>query len=136
MYGKSSSKPKLDASADGRTRPEFAAECDINNIVARYTRDGFVAHLNRGVPVFMDVSEVGDFKSAIEQVRAATDFFSKLPAKVRTKFGNDVARFIDEAGRLSRDELRELGMAELRRDDRRRRESDDVAEEATGTVSP
>lgn len=133
MYGRGEARPKV-VTGRGRTRQEFKAECDINNILARYKRDGFMAHLSKGVPVFMDVSEVGDFRSAVEQVRAATAFFERLPAVVRTKFGNDVARFIDEAGSLSRDELRELGLAELRRDDRQRRASDKVAGQAAGTV--
>jgi len=138
MYGKGSPRPVGDT-GPGLTRGEVKDECDVNNIVKRHTRDGFVAHINRGVPVFMDVSEVGDFRTAIDQVRGATEFFGKLPSRVRSKFGNDPARFIDEAGRLSRDELRELGLAELRKSDRQRRAED--AEEAapvgaaSGTVA-
>lgn len=130
MYGGSSRRPRVDTSGDPvRTKQSFKAECDINNIVARYTRDRFIAHVNRAEPRFLDVSEIGDFRQAVDQVRAASRFFEGLPAKVRSRFGNDPARFLDEAGRLTRDELRELGLAELRADDRRRRASD--AEEAT-----
>jgi len=106
------------------TKQEFKGECDINNIIARFHRDGFTRHLARGVPQFVDVSLVPDFRTAIEQVRAAEKFFGGLPAKVRARFGNDAARYLDEAGSLSREELRELGMAELRAEDVRRRSSD------------
>lgn len=123
MYGKATRRPVLETGPGGADQ-SFKAECDINNIVKRHTRDGFVSHLNKGVPVFMDVSEIGDFRTAIHQVRAANEFFSKLPSKVRRKFDNDPARFIDEAGGLSRDELRELGLAELRTSDRKRRSED------------
>lgn len=131
MYGKHTPRPVV-ITGPGRAKQEFAAECDINNIVRRYVRDGFVAHVNKGVPQFVDVSEVGDFRSAVDQVRAATDFFSRLPAKVRARFGNDVARYIDEAGRLSRDELRELGLAELRASDRRERRKPSAPEGTEG----
>lgn len=140
MYGKATRRPVV-VTGPGKTRQEFKDECDINNIVRRYARDQFVSHVNKGVPAFVDVSEVGDFRAAIDQVRSATEFFGKLPAKVRAKFSNDPARFIDEAGGLSRDELRELGLAELRRSDRRRRGTDveaapPVTGGAAGTVTP
>jgi len=123
MYGSGTPRPVVRC-GPSRARPEFAKECDINNIVARYKRDGFISHLARGVPSFVDVSEVGDFRTAMTQVRAAGEFFEGLPAVVRAKFGNDVARFVDEAGSLTRAELRELGLAELRKDDVKRRASD------------
>jgi len=131
----------LDTGTDSHVKSEFAGECDINNIVKRYVRDGFVSHLAAGVPQFLDVSEIGDFRTAVEQVRAASEFFDGLPAKVRARFDNDPARFLDEAGQLTRDELRELGLAELRKGDRERRVTDAEAapspdgEEAAGTVS-
>lgn len=118
----------------GLTRQEFKGECDVNNIVARYKRDGFLAHMARSAPVFMDVSEIGDFRTAVEQVRAADAWFSQLPAAVRAKFNNSTAEFLDGASKMTREELRELGLAELRRDDVRRRASD--AKEAAGGGPP
>lgn len=123
MYGRSSRRPVV-VCGPGRTKQEFKDECDVNNIVARYVRDAFWSHLAKGVPQFVDVSEVGDFKEAVDQVRSATEFFNHLPAALRTRFGNDVARFMDEAGQMTRDELREFGLAELRSSDRRRRKVD------------
>lgn len=123
MYGRGVRRPVV-VCGPGRTKQEFKDECDVNNIIRRYTRDGFLAHVAQGVPRFLDVSEVGDFRQAIDQVRAATAFFEGLPAKVRAKFKNDPTKFIDEAGQMTRDELRELGLAELRKDDRKRRTSD------------
>lgn len=121
----------------GRTKQEFVAECDINNILRRFTRDRFLTHVNQREPMFLDVSEVGDFRTAIDQVRAATEYFEQLPAKVRARFGNDPARFMDEAGQLGRGELRELGLAELRAGDRpERRRPVAPPEEAPGTVTP
>lgn len=140
MYGKATRRPVV-VCGPGRTVQSHKDACDVNNIMRRYARDGFLAHVSRGVPTFGDWSEVGDFRQAIELVRSGTDFFSKLPAKVRAKFDNDAARFIDEAGKLSREEMRELGLAELRRTDRQRRASDveepspTSAGEGSGTVT-
>lgn len=114
----------------GKTKQEFKDECDINNIIRRFVKDGFLRHMARGVPQFMDVSDLPDFRTAVDQVRATEEFFGKLPAKLRAKFGNDPARFLDEAGKMTRAELREFGLAELRKDDRpARRASDGGAEE-------
>lgn len=124
------------------TKQEFKEECDVNTIVRRFVRDGFLSHVARGQPQYVDVSDLSDYRTAIEQVRAASEFFAGLPAKVRARFGNDPARYLDEAGSLSRDELRELGLAEVRADDRQgKRRSTDVVEPApdgeagSGTVS-
>lgn len=96
-----------------RTKQSEKAACDINNIVARYKTTGFVDHLNKRPAQFLDVSEVNDYRSALDQVTKANVFFMGLPAKVRARFDNDPARFLDEAGQLSHDELKELGLAEL-----------------------
>lgn len=123
-----------------RTKQEFKDECDVNNIIRRFHKENLVRHLARGVPRYLDVSEIGDFRTAVDQVRAATEFFEGLPAKVRAKFENNPALFLDQAGRLSREELRELGLAELRKDDRPKRRRADVEEAppvtggASGTV--
>jgi len=114
---------------DEKTRQEFKADCDINKVIRRFVRDGFMGLTQQAPPQFADVSQLGDYRSMLEQVRAAEAYFARLPAKVRARFGNDPARYIDEARGLSREELRELGMAELRKDDPRpqhRRRAADV----------
>lgn len=74
----------------------FKDECDINRIMARARRDRMVpTHLMRGQPRFMDVSEVGDYRSALEHLRRTDEYFRALPAKVREAFDNDPAIFLD-----------------------------------------
>lgn len=97
-----------------RAKQSFKESCDLNNIIKRYIRTGFIEHVSRKPPFFADVSEAPDYRTAVEQVRAAESFFAGLPAKVRSRFENDVAMFLDEAGRLSQDELVQLGLAELK----------------------
>lgn len=81
---------------DGKTIQSMRDECDINKIVARYG----VAELQlmateRGPGQYLDVSEVGDYRQAMEQVRRTDEFFRQLPAEVRASFGNDPAFFLD-----------------------------------------
>lgn len=107
MYGKSRLVCEQGASL---TKQQFKEECDVNNIVRRFDQDGIVMQFARGTPAYMDVSEVGDYRSALERVRLANEFFMQLPAKVRARFSNDPAVYIDEAGSLSPAELKELGL--------------------------
>lgn len=79
-----------------RTKPSFRDEVDINKIVARARQGQAVTHVGRGTPAFMDVSEVSDYKGALDMIRNADAFFQRLPAKVRAEFGNDPALFLDE----------------------------------------
>lgn len=94
------------------TKQAFKDECDINRIVQNYDVDGvLMQHVNPRHGVFMDVSEVSDYRGAIEQVRAADEFFMTLPAKVRDAFENDVAAFLDAVTDPSqRERLEGLGV--------------------------
>lgn len=89
-------------------------QTDINRIVQRFDREGVLSHLNERVASFQDVSALsGGYREALHQVRAADEFFAQLPAKVRERFSNDPAGFLDalvDPGRRS--ELEELGVLE------------------------
>lgn len=93
MYG----GPRLVADVGGPSLTVQAAkdECDINKIIARYVKTGLLSHMSKGVPRFVDVSEVGDYRSAIEHLRSSEEWFGRLPAEVRREFENDVAVFLD-----------------------------------------
>lgn len=96
---------------DARTKQSQAAEADINNILARYSRTKMIEHVARGIPQFIDVSETGDYKTAIDRVRAADAWFNGLPATVRAFFKNDVAGFMDFMGNPENEaKARELGL--------------------------
>lgn len=95
----------------GRTRQSMKAECDINNIVAKYKQAGFVEHVATRTPVYMDVSEVPNYREVLEQVRRTDEFFMGLPAKLRSEFDNSPAQFLDfvtDPG--NRDRMIELGL--------------------------
>ena len=94
-----------------RTKSEFAAECDINNIVARVAKGALMPSGSR-TPLFGDFSEVADFTTAQTLIAEANAEFEQLPSDIREKFGNDVSAlmdFLDDENNL--DEAIELGLA-------------------------
>lgn len=97
----------------GRTKQSMKAECDINNILARYKKTGFLSHVAQGVPVFADVSEVADYRTAIANVRDAQKWFGGMPANVRARFDHDVANFMDfMLDPANKEEAIRLGLAQ------------------------
>lgn len=95
-----------------RTRQEFAAECDVNEIMKRYEKAGVLTHVNRREPLYLDYSEVPDLQTAMNQVFTAEREFMLLPARVRKEFDNDPVRFVEFASKDENiDRLREWGLA-------------------------
>ena len=77
-------RPVVDCSQDeGRTKQAFKDECDVNQIMARYEKTGLITHLAKKQPVYLDVSEVGDYRDALEHVEQTREFFMGFPAKIR-----------------------------------------------------
>ncbi len=112
MYGQL--ELRLDVSGESRTKQSMKKECDVNRIVSSFQKTGLIDHLADGIPVFADVSELGDYRSVIEQVRAVDAYFAGLPAKVRTAFSNDASNFMDylESGATA-EELERAGLEVL-----------------------
>lgn len=111
--------PVLDCSVEpSMTVQSEAAKCDINNIVARALKDGFVEHVRASGFDWMsepglDVSQVTDYQSAMNFVRAAEGKFMELPAKIRNRFHNNPQEFLEWANNPeNRDEARYLGLLE------------------------
>lgn len=98
-------------SGDSRTKQSFREEVDINVIVRRGRQGAVNAHLAKGMPRYMDVSEVGDYKGALDMLRSMDAYFGKLPAKVRAAFDNDPSLFLDSVETTDgRAKLEELGV--------------------------
>lgn len=94
------------------TRQEFAEECDINTIMARYEATGVVSHVNRAQPQYLDTTLYPGLQASMDAFREASLQFAALPAKVRREFDNDPQAFVDFAldeGNLPR--MREWGLA-------------------------
>lgn len=96
--------------AEGMTHQEFKDECDINQIMARSLRSGTFPPAV-AVGRYGDFSEAGDFQEAQELLARSEGQFAGLPAKVRERFKNDPAQFLNWVERVENlDEAQELGL--------------------------
>ena len=94
------------------TRQEFAEECDINTIMARYEASGVISHVNRATPMYLDTTNYPDLQGAMDQFREASLAFNALPAAVRREFDNDPQLFVDFASDPANvQRMREWGLA-------------------------
>lgn len=111
-YKTSGVRGDLDRFEPSLTRQEFAEECDINTIMARYEASGAISHVNRAEPMYLDTTTYPDLQGAMETFREASLAFNSLPALVRREFDNDPQKFVDfavEPANVAR--MREWGLA-------------------------
>jgi len=104
----------VDCSGDKiRTKQSFKKEADINHIMARYVKTGLMNMdaLKLREENFIDVSQMGDFQQAQEQLKNAEKAFMTLAVNVRTKFENNPAQLLDFLSKEeNREEAQELGI--------------------------
>lgn len=102
----------LDCSCDeGRTKQEFAEECDINTIIRRFGL-GYEPPENVRVPLQGEFYDVPDFRSALDLVREADEAFMQMHADVRKRFDHDPVKFVEFVSDPKNvDECRKLGLA-------------------------
>lgn len=94
------------------TRQEFAADADINTIMAQYEKTGVISHVNNTPPQYLDLSDTPDLQTAITIMRDAETAFMSLPAVVRATFDNNSIKFIDFAQNPANiEKMREWGLA-------------------------
>lgn len=105
-----SSRARFVFKRPSRTKQSFRDECDINNILRQFNVTGELP-INGVQPQYGDFSGITDYQSALNAVMAAQDSFLALPAKVRAKFDNDPALFVEFASdEANRDEMKALGL--------------------------
>lgn len=101
-----------------RTKQSQADEADINKILERFERTGFLPVANAlGGPQarFGDFSDGLDYVEAQNRVAAARQAFEALPARVRERFRNDPAELVEFLGDSNNlDEAVKLGLVEVR----------------------
>lgn len=102
-----------DTDGESRTRQEFAAECDINNIMARYDATGVISHIDQRQPMYLDLTAIPtDLAGTLAMLDGATESFMTLPASVRREFDNDPVRFVEfAANEANVEKMREWGLA-------------------------
>jgi len=112
FYKTSGVRSDMDSFEPSLTRQEFAEECDINTIMARYEKTGVISHVNRAEPFYLDTTLYPGLQGAMDAFREAATQFALLPAAVRREFDNDPQKFVDfavEPDNLPR--MREWGLA-------------------------
>lgn len=98
------------------TKQSFKDDCDIDTIVSRYI--GVGGSIN-SLPDFrpdavdnLDLPTVSSYHEAMNVVAEANNAFSNVPAKVRRRFDNDPAQFVDFVSNPENfDECVKLGLA-------------------------
>lgn len=94
-------------------RQEFADECDINVIMARYEKTGVITHVADRAPIYVDLTVVpSDLMTAMSVLNTAEEGFMTLPAKIRREFDNDPMKFVEFATKAENlDQMRTWGLA-------------------------
>jgi hypothetical protein len=94
------------------TRQEFASECDINEIMAKYERAGQLPANSRD-PMYVDFTLLpSNLMDTMRQLDDAQAAFMRLPAKVRREFDNNAHWFVEFASDPSNlGQMQEWGLA-------------------------
>ena len=94
-----------------RTKQKFAKECDINNIMKRFHRDGALDHYAKHSGWYGEVPAI-DLREALEVAERAKQVFEDLPSNVRKRVGDPVGflEFVQDPA--NEQEMVELGLKE------------------------
>lgn len=94
-----------------RTIQSSKDEADINTIVKKFGLTGKVMTHERP-PLLEDFDGIVDYRSLMDIKIAADRSFMSQPAEVRSRFGNDPARFVEFCSdEKNLDDLRKMGLA-------------------------
>lgn len=79
---------------ESMTQQQFKAECDVNNILAKYKRTGMLSHIQKHQGNFGDFSSIEDYQTSLGKLMQAQQSFESLPSELRAKFDNDPGQLI------------------------------------------
>ena len=103
--------PVLLICGKSKTKQSHKKECDIHTILKQYDRTGLLTHVSKKPPMFIDLANVPDYRSALNNVNEAETLFYQLPSATRAEFENDPGLFLDFCvDPENEDKLRELGL--------------------------
>lgn len=95
-------------------KQEFAEECDINTIIRRFNVGGDLP-ANVYAPTYGDFTGLNSYHEAANALAVARESFERMPADVRSRFGNDPSAFVDFCSDASNEaELRKLGLTKVK----------------------
>ncbi len=93
-------------------KQSFKEECDINTIMRKYEKSGLIAHLNKHQGQYGNFIGFQDYHASQNQILEARESFATIPAKIRAKFNNDPATFLEFAQNPDNlDQMIEMGLA-------------------------
>ncbi|AXH78034.1 MAG: internal scaffolding protein [Microviridae sp.] len=78
-----------------KTQQQFKDECDINNIVKKFSTTGEFTHLTSKEGRYADFSQITDYRDMLDTVLYAQEAFASLPADVRLRFQNNPAELLE-----------------------------------------
>ncbi|QXP08184.1 MAG: internal scaffolding protein [Arizlama microvirus] len=78
----------------GVTKQSDLKDCDINLIMRRYEKTGFLPDLIVKDGRYGDFSEVPDYQEALNIVKLADEQFGALDVEIRNRFENNPAKFL------------------------------------------
>lgn len=76
------------------TKQAFKDETNINNIMARYIKDGVMDHVNTHQGNYGNFIGYENYHTSLNQILQAEAMFLTIPAKIRALFNNDPATFL------------------------------------------
>lgn len=99
---------------ESRVKRSLRDQVDVNAIVRKWQSTGVLQQVISQEPRYGDFSNVDDYKSAVDRVRAAEADFDALPAHIRQAVRNDPQVFLELAlDPERRQEMVELGLGEV-----------------------
>ena len=79
---------------ESQTQQQFKDECDINNVVRQFAKNGTTHHLNNSKPNY-GLATADTYHDAMNIVVEAQQEFEALPAEIRKKFGHSPENFLE-----------------------------------------
>ncbi len=105
-------KTRTPEGEESRTRQSFAEDADINRIMGKWRKTGFIENVTLHTPVYGDFSTGADYLEAKNALKTAQEVFDALPARVRARVHNNPAELIGFVMNPNNaEELRDLGLA-------------------------
>lgn len=93
------------------TSQEHAEDADINVLMSRYIKTGVLPQFADRQPFYTDATELPSFMEMQNALISAEEAFMSLPAKVRDRFNNDPAKFVEFAtDKENEQELKKMGL--------------------------
>lgn len=100
-------------SVKSRTKQNFKDQCDINNIIKKYRKNGVNPFVVTESARYGDYSEVPSYQDSLNFIISADEAFMKLDPRIRARFQNNPGLLIDFcADPNNREEAVKLGLIE------------------------